>query len=72
MDPVSPAPLIHLRYLLHRYVWDLNAGPSSYLATMLNIQPVIKLFVNLKSNSALKSNKGTNLLKSVFPSNNVK
>ena len=29
-------------------------------------------FVNLKSDSALKSNKGHNLLKSVLPSNNVK
>ena len=29
-------------------------------------------FVNLKSNSALKSNNGHNLLKSVFPSNNSK
>ena len=29
-------------------------------------------FVNLKSNSALKSNKGHNLLKGVFPSNNIK
>ena len=31
-----------------------------------------KVFVNLKSNLALKSNKGHNLLKIVFPSNNVK
>ena len=31
-----------------------------------------KNFVNLKSNLALKSNKVHNLLKSVFPFNNVK